>query len=85
MRGGSFRRETLRAMVLRVGGALRAALWASASNARVGLRPTGRVGPTNHGQANPRLARASYPPVPRSQFGPPPPSPPPPSRAVCRM
>ena len=37
-----------------------------ASCASVGReRPTGRVGPTSRKPANPRLARVSYPPVPR--------------------
>ena len=62
------------------GGALRSVLsaWgllgptrAAASCARVGLRPTGRVGPTRSKHANPRRARCAYPPLPRERNRPP--------------
>ncbi len=44
---------------------------AAASYARVGLRPTGRVGPTRRGHANPRRALCAYPPLPRERNRPP--------------
>ena len=44
---------------------------ATASCARVGLRPTGRVGPTRSKHANPRRARCAYPPLPRERNRPP--------------
>ncbi len=44
---------------------------AAASCARVGLRPTGRVGPTRRRHANPRRAICAYPPVPRERNRPP--------------